>query len=187
MYPFVETIRVEKGIVCNLPYHQQRLERTMDNFFPSAPQPILAAALSAMQWPADTIWKVHIEYDGEGIGLIRKEAYHRRNIRSLRLVTCDDIDYSYKSADRSQLSRLLLQKGDADEIIIVKNGRLTDTSYSNIALFDGNTWVTPAHPLLKGTLRQSLIDKGLLEEKDIMAEDFPKYLEVRLINAMMPL
>ena len=94
MYPFVETIRVEKGIVCNLPYHQQRLERTMDNFFPSAPQPILAAALSAMQWPADTIWKVHIEYDGEGIGLIRKEAYHRRNIRSLRLVTCDDIDYS---------------------------------------------------------------------------------------------
>ena len=85
------------------------------------------------------------------------------------------------------LSRLLLQKGDADEIIIVKNGRLTDTSYSNIALFDGNRWVTPAHPLLKGTMRQSLIDKGLLEEKDIMAEDFPKYLEVRLINAMMPL
>ena len=49
----------------------------------------------------------------------------------------------------------------------VKNGRLTDTSYSNIALFDGNRWVTPAHPLLKGTMRQSLIDKGLLKEKGI--------------------
>ncbi|MFW5535892.1 MAG: aminotransferase class IV [Prevotella sp.] len=56
-----------------------------------------------------------------------------------------------------------------------------------MALFDGNRWVTPAHPLLKGTMRQSLIDKGLLKEKDIMAEDFPKYLEVRLINAMMSL
>lgn len=187
MSPFVETIRVEDGIIHNLAYNQQRLERTMNRFFPLAPPPDLQEELSKTQWPANGIWKVHIEYDAAGIRLVRKEAYHIRNIKMLRLAACDDIDYTYKSADRSPLARLLEQKGDADEIIIVKNGLLTDTSYSNIALYDGSHWVTPAQPLLKGTMRQSLIDQGLLAEKDLTANDLPNFEKISLINAMMPL
>ena len=71
-----------------------------------------------------------MEYDGQGITLVRADEYCMRAISSLRLVTCDDIDYAYKSADRSRLGL----RGNADEIIIVRNGLLTDTSYSNIAL-----------------------------------------------------
>lgn len=66
-------------------------------------------------------------------------------------------------------------------------GLLTDTSYSNIALFDGCHWVTPRQPLLRGTMRQSLLDDGVLTEQDIKAEDWNRYRQVSLVNAMMPL
>lgn len=66
-------------------------------------------------------------------------------------------------------------------------GLLTDTSYSNITLFDGSRWVTPRQPLLRGTMRQSLLDDGVLAEQDIKAEDWNSFRQVSLINAMMPL
>ena len=46
----------------------------------------------------------------------------------------DTIDYTYKSAHREELNALYAQKGMADDILIVRNGYLTDTSISNIAL-----------------------------------------------------
>ncbi|MGN1253933.1 MAG: aminotransferase class IV family protein [Prevotella sp.] len=187
MYPFVETIRIEGGKPQNLYYHQLRMELTMNRFFPLASIPSLKEEMDKKAWPSDTILKVHVEYNGQGITLVRADKYHIRTIRKLRLVTCDDIDYTYKSADRSRLEQLLHQKGDADEIIIVKNGLLTDTSYSNIALYNGAEWVTPKTPLLKGTMRQALLDKGLLVERDITPEDYQSYKKVCLINAMMPL
>lgn len=86
-----------------------------------------------------------------------------------------------------RLEALAAQRGEADEVVIVKNGLLTDTSYSNIALFNGSHWVTPRQPLLRGTMRQSLLDDGVLAEQDIKAEDWNSFRQVSLINAMMPL
>lgn len=64
-----------------------------------------------------------------------------REIRSLRLVAADDeLDYHLKYADRSALARLLQRRDDCDEILIVRDGAITDTSYSNVAFStDGNT------------------------------------------------
>lgn len=187
MYPFVETIRVEDGMPRNLRYHQERMERTMSRFFPNAPVPSLESALDNFAWPPDKVMKVHVEYGGQGITLVRAEEYHIRTIRKLRLIPCDEIDYTYKSADRSRLEQLAGLKGDADEIIIVKNGLLTDTSYSNIALYDGTEWATPRRPLLRGTMIQALLDRGALTERDITPENYKSYTLVSLINAMMPL
>ena len=187
MYPFVETIRVEEGVAHNIRYHQQRMARTMRRFCPGASGPSLATVLSRRDWPADITWKVHVEYDASGITLVKADEYHIRHIISLRLVVCNDIGYAYKSADRRRLEALAAQRGEADEVVIVKNGLLTDTSYSNIALFDGSRWVTPRQPLLRGTMRQSLLDDGVLTEQDIKAEDWNRYRQVSLINAMMPL
>ena len=187
MYPFVETIRVEDGMPRNLRYHQERMERTMSRFFPYATVPSLESALDNHAWPSDKVMKVHVEYGGQGITLVRAEEYHIRTIRKLRLIACDEIDYAYKSADRRRLEQLAGMKGDADEIIIVKNGLLTDTSYSNIALYDGTEWATPRRPLLRGTMRQALLDSGVLTERDITPEDYNSYRLVSLINAMMPL
>lgn len=36
MFPFVETLRIERGQVCNLEYHQRRMAATMGHFFPEA-------------------------------------------------------------------------------------------------------------------------------------------------------
>lgn len=187
MFPFVETLRIERGQVCNLEYHQRRMAATMGHFFPEATVPKLADELASRRWPSDRVWKVHVEYDGRGIGMVKADEYHMRTIRKLRLVGCDDIDYEYKSADRSRLMALAAERGDADEIVIVRQGLITDTSYSNIVLYDGRRWVTPRHPLLRGTMRQSLLDQGLLEERDIRASEWPGYQRASLINAMMPL
>ena len=186
MYPFIETIRIEGGKIGNLPYHQQRLNRTMTHFWPEANVVDLKDALKEAPLTEEET-KGRVVYDKDGVKDVSFAAYHPLNIHSLKLVACDNLDYSYKSADRSQLQKLKEQRGDCDEIIIVKNGLLTDTSYSNIALFDGENWYTPKHPLLKGTMRESLIDQGKLRECDLKPEDLNRFLKVSLINAMMPL
>ena len=39
-----------------------------------------------------------------------------------------------------------MHKREQDEILITRNGLLTDTSIANIALFNGKEWHTPKHP-----------------------------------------
>lgn len=186
MYPFIETIRIEDGKIWNLPYHQERMNRTMAHFWPETNVVDLKNALKDASLTEEET-KARVVYDKDGVKDVSFAAYHPLNIHSLKLVTCNDINYDYKSADRSHLQKLKEQRGDCDEIIIVRNGLLTDTSYSNIALFDGEHWYTPKHPLLKGTMRQSLIDQGILQECVLRPEDLNRFTKVSLINAMMPL
>lgn len=113
--------------------------------------------------------------------------YHVKPIRSLRLVTHDTIDYSHKSTDRSQLNALYRQRGDADDVLVVKNGLITDTWYANVALLKGDQWYTPASPLLKGTKRAQLIHDGKLVETDVTPDKLDDYSQISIINAMIDL
>ena len=106
-------------------------------------------------------------------------------VASLRLVTSDKIDYSYKRTNREGLNELFGRRGNADDILIVKDGYLTDTSIANIALYDGNSWYTPAHPLLRGTKRAELLDNQLIVEKDISWLQLDDYTHIMLFNAMI--
>ena len=72
-----------------------------------------------------------------------------------------------------------------DEIIIEKEGYLTDTTISNIAFYDGEKWVTPSHPLLPGTMRAKLLDEGFLHKKEIKKEDLKNYSQIALMNSMI--
>jgi 4-amino-4-deoxychorismate lyase len=91
-------------------------------------------------------------------------------------------------ADRKKLQELFGMRGECDGILIIKEGLVTDTSFSNIALLAGDgQWVTPAPPLLPGTMRQSLLDRGRLKEKKVRLEDASLYREARMINCMMDL
>ena len=185
MCQFIETIRIQDGELMNLLYHQKRMERTL-SYLGCEWSCVLIDVLHDRPH-GDGVFKVRVVYDETGVKEIEYLPYKVRSIRTLKLVKCDNIDYTFKSTDRSRLIELSQLKGDADEVIIVKHGLLTDTSYSNIALFDGVKWYTPRLPLLMGTMRQSLIDSGVLIEKDITSEDFSHYQKVSLINAMMPL
>ncbi len=81
----------------------------------------------------------------------------------------------------------MAQKENCDDILIVKNGIITDTSFSNIAFFDGKQWKTPKSPLLKGTCRERLLCEQKIFEKDINLNDLSNYKCYKLINAMRDL
>ena len=83
------------------------------------------------------------------------------------------------------MDNLFSKKDSADEIIIIKNGIVTDTTIANIAIFYENIWLTSKNCLLNGTTKNRLIEEKFLIEKDItpkMLKDAPK---IALMNAMI--
>jgi 4-amino-4-deoxychorismate lyase len=72
-----------------------------------------------------------------------------------------------------------------DDIIVIKNGILTDTSIANIAYKINEIWYTPKTPLLNGTTRQRYLDNGIIHEKDIGINDIHKIEEFAILNAML--
>ena len=130
-------------------------------------------------------YKARVVYGEQGVETVEYAPYSMRNINSLQVVEDDTITYDYKSTDRSHLNALLEKKGSSDDIIIVKHGLLTDTSFTNLAIYDGKQWLTPKHPLLPGTKRAALLDKAIIREADITLENLRKADRVSLFNAMI--
>lgn len=182
MCRFIETIRIEGGRVYNLKAHEERLNRTRSEHFPGS-EPLDLELLLAPE-PYQVRTRCRIEY-GRDIHRIDYIPYTLRLVASLRCVVADALDYRYKYADRSALDRLFARKRGADDILIVRDHFLTDTTICNIALSDGKRWVTPATPLLRGTMRASLLAQGLIEEGDIAVADLGDYQTIRLFNAMI--
>ncbi len=179
---FIETIRIEDGKVYNLDYHIERFNRTRAAFWKGS-IPIDLRALVSPQSLAG-IYKCRVVY-GREIEEITYVPYQMRDVSSLRLVVADTVDYTYKSTNRENLNALYAQRKMADDILIVKEGCLTDTSIANIALYDGHTWFTPARPLLRGTKRAELLDRKLIVEKDIPQISLKDYSHIMLFNAMI--
>ncbi len=177
---FLETIRVEDGIAFNLEYHQQRLNHTLTSFGITTD-----IALSTLIIPPpEGLFRCRIVYDGHDID-ISYHPYSARVFRSLQAVICDDIEYSFKYADRGPIDRLFTQRADSEDIAIVKNGLITDTSIANLAFYDGSKWFTPKTPLLHGTTRQRLLDEGKLVTRDIHLESIADYQKIAVMNAMV--
>jgi 4-amino-4-deoxychorismate lyase len=76
-------------------------------------------------------------------------------------------------------------RDDCDDILIVKKGNITDSSYSNIVFRRGKNWYTPWSALLKGTMRQNLIDNNKIFQEQIELEDIESFKSFKLINAML--
>jgi len=176
---FFETIRIEDGRIHHLPYHQRRVDATLAAHYPHASID-LAGRITP---PPDGLWRCRVVYDDE-IDSVSYHPYTPRKVSSIRLIEAD-IDYPYKYCDRSAIDELFAQRGDADEILIVKEGLLTDTSIANIALYIEGTWLTPAKPLLAGTTRARLIDEGALKTADLTPDDLKRAQKVALLNAMV--
>ena len=176
----LETIKIEDGKIHNLSYHQQRCNQSRQALFQSADTLELSSIINP---PKKGLYRCRILY-GETLHSIDYIPYTPKKIQTLRIVP-SDIDYSLKYANRDSLNALLESNKDVDEVIIEKNGYLTDTTISNIAFYDGEQWFTPAKPLLEGTIRAKLIDEGFLQVKDVKREDLYHYSQVALMNAMI--
>ena len=186
MCQFIETMCVEQGKIINLDYHLERIKNTRKHFC-NTEKTVPTDQLSALAATQDSKAKLRFVYDKENIYDLSCTPYNTRKIERLKLLESNDIDYRYKSVDRSEINLLKAQTEPTDEIIIVKQNRLTDTSYTNIALFDGSQWITPSTPLLKGTRRAQLLDAGRLIEREVLATDLKSFQSISLINAMMDL
>ena len=128
--------------------------------------------------------RCRVEYQEE-VEKVEYLPYTLRPVNSLKLVTSDGLDYTYKSTDRQKLDELFGQRGEADDILIVRDGFLTDTSIANIALWNGSQWETPEIPLLEGTMRASLLGKEMIVPAAIRPQDLSRYSLIRLFNAMI--
>jgi 4-amino-4-deoxychorismate lyase len=186
MSQLLETLRLSNRKFQNIFYHNQRLNRARKELFGCTDVIDIATEVSIPADLGDSTYKCSILYS-TSIEKVNFEVYKRREIKSLKVVHDDTIDYYYKYADRSSLNKLLEQKGSCDEIVIIKNGLLTDTSYTNLAFFNGSEWHTPSIPLLKGTMREQLLGEKLIREKEIRFTDLHLYQKVSLINCMLHL
>lgn len=186
MCQFIETMCVEQGRIINLDYHLERIKNTRKHFW-NTEKTVPTDQLSALAATQNCRAKLRFTYDKENIYDLSCTPYKTRKIERLKLLERNDIEYRYKSVDRSEINLLKAQTEPTDEIIIIKQNCLTDTSYTNIALFDGSQWVTPSTPLLKGTRRAQLLDAGRLIEREVLATDLKLFQSISLINAMMDL
>lgn len=184
MCRFIETIRVENGVPCLLPLHEERMNKTRRLCMGSTDRLSLADVWKN-DVSKDVLMKWRVVYDEKNIVESLCTPYHPRKVRTLKLVTDNEIDYAYKSEDRSALNQCFELRGDADDVLVVRNGKITDTSIANVALFDGRQWWTPKYPLLRGVKRQFLLENGLVKERDIFMDNLSDYSCIRLFNAML--
>jgi len=186
MYPLIETIKVENGILKNLPFHQERMDKSRHGLLGMMDSISLKSRLEIPSFAKTGVFKCRVNY-GKSVGKVELIVYQPKLVETLKLVIDNDIDYQYKYSNRKSIDKLLAKKGTCDDILIVKNGLITDTSYSNIILFDGTNWVSPDQPLLKGTKREYLLKVGIVKPKRIKIEGLSKYSQFMLINAMLDL
>jgi 4-amino-4-deoxychorismate lyase len=186
MSRLLETVKIKNRQMLNLYYHNERMNRSRMEFFGCTEIIDLKDIVSVPGYLTDDVYKCRIIYNPD-IESVEFERYNPKKIQTLKIVECNNIDYSYKFADRSVFAELQKQRGGCDDILIVKNGFITDTSFSNIVFFDGEKAVTPSTPLLKGTMREKLIKDGKISESDICLKDLQKFQSVKLINAMLDL
>ena len=184
MCRFVESIKLKDGVFYRLQLHQQRVNRAFEAFYPTREPIDVVETLFQTVFPQEGVYKCRLVYDSD-LQSLDIAPYVRREIRSLKLVETTQESLPYKQEDRTEFNAAFAQRGGCDDVLLVKDGLLTDTSYCNIALYDGENWYTPRTPLLYGVNRMQLLSDGKLMEKDIKASELMNFQYISLFNAMI--
>ncbi|WP_456453009.1 aminotransferase class IV family protein [Hydrogenimonas sp.] len=177
----IETIRIYNGAIWHLSLHQERLNRSQAALFGDY-EPIDLGRVIHPPTGSGTL-KCRVLY-GERLVDVTYKPYRPRTIRRLKALEAA-LDYAHKFSDREALNELFAARGDADDILIVRDGLVTDTSIANIAFRKGRTWYTPRTPLLKGTTRERLLRSGFLVPRDIPFDEVGTFDAFALMNAMI--
>ncbi|NOR76062.1 MAG: hypothetical protein GQ525_13020 [Draconibacterium sp.] len=183
MCQLLETIKCKNGKLYNLEFHQTRFETARKSLFSCSDKINLSKVIQVPKEFQIGIFRCRVIYS-ETIIKIEFIPHQFRKIKSLKLIEENEIDYLFKYSDRKKLNSLFEKRGDCDDILIVKNGCITDSLTANIIIFDGKKWWTPDTPLLHGTQRAKLINEGKIKVCSISKSDISKYSKVGLINAM---
>jgi len=181
-----EVVKVRGKKLHNIDYHNNRMNWSLATVF-GLNEPIsLEKEIIIPKTLNNQAHKCRVIYTNK-IEKIEFEPYQPRIISSLKIIAHNTIDYSVKYYDRKTINDLFEKRGSCDDILIIKNGFITDISYANIVFWDGCQWITPSSPLLPGTKRQQLIDQKKIVEKEIKIKDIQSFEKARIINAMIDL
>lgn len=173
---FFETIKCDDYEVYNLEFHNKRVANTI----------AMNLNLQEYIYPITSeLLRCKLVYDDSCILDVKYFPYKKREIKTFKLIYDNNIDYSKKYFDRSELDELYEKRESCNEIIIIKNDLLSDTSIANIAIYYENMWITPKLPLLYGTTRARLLEERVIIEKDITVEMLKKSTKLALMNAMI--
>lgn len=185
MYPVFETIKILDHDVFHLEQHVTRMKKTSKDLFRKEIYfPLLTSDIEKQC--RHGLQKCKVFYNKDKYR-IECEPYMKRDIKKLIVVMDNEIEYRYKYTDRACFLKHTNRLSFKDDILLVKSNRLRDTSYSNVALWNGKEWHTPLHPLFHGIKRTILLQKGNIKEQDILLDDLNKYKKISLINAMLDL
>ena len=184
MYQLLESIYLKDGEFRNLLYHEARMKASVHALYGKHFAVNLDSIFSQQPVPESGMFKTRVVY-ATSILNIEFVPYVVRNVESIKLVHDNQISYEHKFVDRANLSAFYSLRETADDVLIVKNGLITDTSYGNIIFKKFGNWYTPQSYLLKGTMRQSLLDLGLISEAHIDANNYEQFESCKIINAML--
>jgi len=178
---FIETLLIKNGNIINLDYHLKRMERTIKYFKFQVPSSEFRVPSSEF---SDKL-RIRITYNQYGINNIEFFPIKKRKFKRFKLIKADNFDYKFKYKNREFFTFNFSLSTDFDEFILIKNNLITDTTISNLAFYTGKEWLTPKYPLLKGTKRAELLDKGFLKEKNIHKSDLKYFKKMAMINAVL--
>lgn len=183
-WPLLESIRCEDGTFPLLHLHQHRVNEAFRILWPKAAVPDLLKHIQSFSIPLKGLFKCRIIY---GTSLCEPEylSYIINPPIKLKLADANDLEYSLKWADRQPLNILFGQKGACDDVLIVRRGLITDTTYCNIAFLRNGIWYTPAEPLLQGVRRKQLIDHNIILPAAITPDQILKFTHFKTFNAMI--
>ncbi len=173
-----ETIKIENGKIENIKWHNQRCNRSRAELFNAKALLNLETFITP---PPTGLYRCRLTYKDD-VHSVEYFPYIPKAFHRFTIVK-SQIDYAYKYNNREELNHL--QKLYNNEIIIEKDGFLTDTSIANIAFYNGQEWLTPKIPLLKGTMRAKLLHNNYLTKKNIQKEELQNFSHFALMNAMI--
>ncbi|MBT7273439.1 MAG: branched-chain amino acid aminotransferase [Campylobacteraceae bacterium] len=173
---FFETIKCEDYEIFNLDFHKKRIANTVG----------LNINLEEYIYPPNAkLIKCKLIYDECGVTDVLYDVYVKKDVTSFQLVYDDNIKYNKKALLRDDLDALSEKRKKSDEIIIVKNNLITDTSIANIAIYLDEEWITPKVALLEGTTKARYVENNILKLKDITLEMLKNCTKFATLNAMI--
>lgn len=185
MYPVFESIQYKDGTFCNLDYHIARMQQTcIDLWGEKKNMDGLKARLKIGHKESLQKYKIYYDLHHE---FVTYSPYYPRTIKQLYITDADELQYPHKYTDRRTIDHFTQDLPLDTDVLFVQQQLVSDSSYANLAFWDGKQWFTPEQPLLPGTKRAYLIDTSQLIPAPISESDIHYFEKACLINCMLDL
>jgi 4-amino-4-deoxychorismate lyase len=175
-----ETIKAIDGKLQNIFYHQKRFDNTRKALWNQEKKILLQKQIVI---PSQGKYRIKVEYDTDIRNVTCKPYESKRVFKKIVLRQADFL-YDFKYCER-ECFEIKDDIDEVDDILFVKKGFLTDTTIANIALMVDSQWKTPKKPLLKGTMRQKLLEQGLLKEENLSIDKLKTAKKFAIMNALI--